>query len=123
MIRSPGLSCWKTGNSVAGPYVLAGSSMGGYVAAAAANKSQPLGLFLMAPAFYMKGYEAYTPAVPACPVTIVHGWHDAIVPWQNSTRFGADASARVILLNSDHYLTDVLAELKEEFAGFLRELG
>ena len=104
------------------PFVLVGSSMGGHVAAAAANSCQPLGLFLLAPAFYMPGYEAYTPTAPGCPITIVHGWHDDIIPWQNSTRYGAEASARVILLDSDHRLVDVLPELGEEFTLFLRLL-
>jgi pimeloyl-ACP methyl ester carboxylesterase len=106
----------------ADPFVLVGSSMGGYVAAAAATISRPLGLFLMAPAFYVPGYEAFTPTAPECPVIIVHGWHDEIIPWQNSTRFGSAAAARVILLNSDHHLVDVLPELEKEFAEFLRLL-
>src|SRR3982074_1152489 len=38
------------------PLVLVGSSMGGYVSAAAAARLQPRGLFLLAPAFYMTGY-------------------------------------------------------------------
>ncbi len=40
------------------PMVLVGSSMGGHVSAAAAGELQPRGLFLLAPAFYMAGYEA-----------------------------------------------------------------
>jgi fermentation-respiration switch protein FrsA (DUF1100 family) len=70
----------------------------------------------------MPGYEAHTPAAPGCPVTIVHGWHDEIIPWQNSTRYGAEAAARVILLDSDHGLGDVLPELNEELTRFLRLL-
>jgi pimeloyl-ACP methyl ester carboxylesterase len=109
-------------SSATHPFVLVGSSMGGHVAAVAANTSQPLGLFLLAPAFYMPGYEAHTPSAPDCPVTIVHGWHDVIIPWQNSTRYGAEAAARVILLDSDHGLGDVLPELNEELTRFLRLL-
>lgn len=101
------------------PYVLVGSSMGGYVAAAVANTGSPLGLFLMAPAVYVPGYENYTPAAPPCPVVIVHGWHDEVIPWQNGARFGAGADARVVLVNSDHGLASALPELTEELRRFL----
>ena len=101
------------------PFVLVGSSMGGHVAAAAANRYLPRGLFLMAPAFYMPGYEEHTPAYPNCPVTIVHGWHDEIVPWQNSVRFAESGSANLVLLDSDHRLTDVLDDIARQFQLFL----
>ena len=104
------------------PYVLVGSSMGGHVAAAVATMTQPAGLFLMAPAFYVPGYEEYTPGVPECPVVIVHGWHDEVIPWQNSARFGAAANARVVFMNSDHRLIDVLPEIGQELKLFLNTL-
>jgi predicted esterase len=113
--------------SIKTPYVLAGSSMGGYVAAAVASETQlpgqPLGLFLMAPAFYVPGYEEHTPEVPGCPVVIVHGWHDEVIPWQNSARFGADADARVVFMNSDHRLIDVLPQIGQELKLFLDSLA
>src|SRR6266851_3076515 len=52
------------------PVVLVGSSMGGYVSAAAASELGARGLFLLAPAFYMAGYEQYTPQDVACPTVI-----------------------------------------------------
>ena len=88
------------------PLVLVGSSMGGYVSAAAAGRLQPRGLFLLAPAFYMTGYEEYTPRDVACPTAIVHGWHDAIVPVENSIRWAREHQAALHLLNSDHRLED-----------------
>jgi predicted alpha/beta-hydrolase family hydrolase len=109
------------------PYVLAGSSMGGHVAADVASQvkshGQLLGLFLMAPAFYVPGYEEHTPEVPECPVVIVHGWHDEVIPWQNSARFGADAEARVVFMNSDHRLIDVLPQIGQELKLFLDSLA
>src|ERR1700736_4251619 len=41
------------GKVLNGPLVLVGSSMGGYVSAAAATELGARGLFLLAPAFYM----------------------------------------------------------------------
>src|SRR5258708_34120743 len=67
-----------------GPLVLVGSSMGGHVSAAAAARAQARGLFLLAPAFHMPGFEAYTPQDVCCPTVIVHAWRDDIVPAANS---------------------------------------
>jgi pimeloyl-ACP methyl ester carboxylesterase len=94
------------GKELADPLVLVGSSMGGYVAAAAASQLGARGLFLLAPAFYMAGYEEYTPQDVACPTAIVHGWHDVIVPVENSIRWAREHQAALHLLNSDHRLED-----------------
>src|SRR5260370_23028113 len=69
-----------TASRLPGPLVLVGSSMGGHVAAAAAGRVQARGLFLLAPAFYMPGYEAHTPPGVSCPTAVVHGWRDDIRP-------------------------------------------
>jgi pimeloyl-ACP methyl ester carboxylesterase len=103
--------------------VLAGSSMGGFVAAAVAAELPVRGLFLMAPAFYVPGYEAHVPPPPACPVTIVHGWRDDVVPWEGSVRYAQPARARLVLLDGDHRLTSSLREVSALFRVFLREIG
>ncbi len=102
---------------------LAGSSMGGFVAAAVAARYPVRGVFLMAPAFYVPGYEQHVPPPPACPVTIVHGWRDAVVPWQGSVRYAESARARLALLDGDHRLTANLAEIRVIFGLFLAELN
>jgi surfactin synthase thioesterase subunit len=104
------------------PIALVGSSMGGFVAATAAAELPALGLFLMAPAFYVPGYEQYVPPPPACPVTIVHGWRDDVVPWDGSVRYAARSRARLTLIDGDHRLTANLGEVTELFRMFLREL-
>lgn len=108
--------------SCAVPLVLAGSSMGGFVSAAVAAEWPVRGLFLMAPAFYVPGYEQYVPPPPACPVSIVHGWRDDVVPWEGSVRYARDGRARLTLIDGDHRLTDNLPELSAIFGLFLREL-
>lgn len=105
-----------------GTMALAGSSMGGFVAAAVAAKWPARGLFLMAPAFYVPGYEQHVPPHPSCPVTIVHGWRDDVVPWQSSLRYAQDFRARLALIDGDHRLTDRIGEVSGLFALFLREL-
>ncbi len=105
----------------AAPIALAGSSMGGFVSAAVAARLPVRGLFLMAPAFYVPGYEPYVPP-PVCPVSIVHGWRDEVVPWEGSVRYGQDCRARLTLIDGDHRLTENLGELARLFGMFLAEL-
>ncbi len=86
-----------------GPIVLVGSSMGGYVSAAAANDVRPLGLFVLAPAFLMAELPDITP--PAVPTEIVHGWGDDVVPVANSIQYAQQTSATLHLVDGDHRLT------------------
>jgi pimeloyl-ACP methyl ester carboxylesterase len=94
------------GRQLAGPLALVGSSMGGHVAAAAANRLETAALFLLAPAFYMPGFEQYTPQGIKVPTVIVHGWHDEIVPVNNSIRWAREHAAALHLLDSGHRLED-----------------
>src|ERR1700685_2931962 len=105
------------------PVVLVGSSMGAHVSAAAASVLGPRGLFLLAPAFYMAGYEEYTPQDVACPTAIVHGWHDGIVPVGNSIRWAREHQAALHLLNSDHRLEDQIDAIRLLLRAFLTALG
>jgi pimeloyl-ACP methyl ester carboxylesterase len=105
------------------PMVLVGSSMGGHVSAAAASRLGARGLFLLAPAFYMAGYEEYTPQDVACPTAIVHGWHDDIVPVENSIRWAREHRAALHVLNSDHRLEDQIAAICLLLRAFLAALG
>jgi fermentation-respiration switch protein FrsA (DUF1100 family) len=106
------------------PAILAGSSMGGYVALAAASEAGAAGLFLMAPALYVPGYESIpVPPPPGCPVTIVHGWRDDVLHWSGSTRYGELSGARVVLVPDGHRLVADLPALGRLFCLFLDELG
>jgi pimeloyl-ACP methyl ester carboxylesterase len=100
--------------------VLVGSSMGGHVAAAAAASLGCGGLFLMAPAFFMPGYEHLTPAAVDCPVEIVHGWRDDVVPVEHSVRWARACGATLHLLDDDHRLTARLEEICALFDLFLK---
>jgi pimeloyl-ACP methyl ester carboxylesterase len=105
------------------PLVLVGSSMGGHVAATASARLPDVrGLFLIAPAFFMPGYEAITPEPRAARVAIVHGWHDQVVPVENSIRFAALYRAELHILDGDHRLTDRLFEINRFFNWFLDDI-
>jgi len=105
-----------------GPLVLVGSSMGGHVSAAAAARTQSRGLFLLAPAFYMPGFEAHTPQDVSCPTVIVHGWRDDIVPVDNSIRWAREHRAALHILESDHRLEDKIEEICSLLRSFLTDL-
>lgn len=105
-----------------GPVVLVGSSMGGHVAAAAASRVGARGLFLLAPAFYMPGLEAYTPQDVACPTVIVHGWRDDVVPVDHGIRWAREHRAELHVLDSDHRLEDKIDEICRLLRSFLAGL-
>jgi len=103
--------------------VLVGSSLGGHIATAASIELQAAGLFLMAPAFYMPGFEQYTPKPAACPITIIHGWNDDIVPVDNSIRYAREHRATLHVIDSDHRMTAQIDMIVACFNLFLRNLA
>ncbi len=110
-------------SGIEGPLLLVGSSMGGHVATAAAEAVGAVGLFVLAPAFFMKGYEELTPQPPKLPICIVHGWRDDIVPVENSIRFARDCGATVHLVDGDHRLTGNIEEINEYLRLFVGKIS
>jgi surfactin synthase thioesterase subunit len=104
------------------PVVLVGSSLGGHVAAAAAARLRARGVFLLAPAFYMPGFEAHTPRDLPCPAAIVHGWRDTIVPVDNSIRWARETRAELHIVDSDHRLEDQIPAICRLLVEFLRTI-
>ncbi len=101
------------------PYILVGTSMGGYVSAVAGLNNQPMGLFLISPAVYMDGYAEAELEKLDCPVTVVHGWQDDIVPVDNVIRFASAAKADLHVFDGGHRLREKLAETETCFEQFL----
>ena len=105
-----------------GELLLVGSSLGAHVATAVSTQVPTRGLFLLAPAFFMPGYEQYTPQPAACPITIVHGWNDDVVPVANSVRFAGQYKCTLHVLDSDHRLTASIADICQYLDLFLRKV-
>lgn len=103
--------------------ILVGSSMGGHVATAAAQRLGAAGLFVLAPAYYMPGYEALTPPPPSMPICIVHGWHDDVVPVDNSIRYARDCAATLHLVDGDHRLTANIDEINTYLELFINGIA
>lgn len=106
-------------SSVEGPVVLAGSSMGGYVAVRASQSYDVAGLFLISPALYLPHYPACDLTPKAASVVIVHGLHDEVVPYQNSVAFSKAHAAELHGLAGDHSLQDVTPAVARLFRNFL----
>jgi alpha/beta superfamily hydrolase len=102
--------------------VLIGSSMGAYVATVAAEALKPKGLFLLAPAFYLPGYQRTEFNPPADLTLVIHGWQDDIVPPEHSWRFCQTHRICLKMLNTGHRLISELPLLAEEFDRFLTGL-
>lgn len=101
--------------------ILAGSSMGGYVSLVAAEELSPKGVFLLAPALYMPGYQrqAY---VGHQYLEIVHGWADDVIPPEHSIRFAQEAQCTLHLISGDHRLNTSLEQVERLFEQFLMSL-
>ena len=102
------------------PFVLAGSSMGGYVSMVAAEKFSPIGIFLLAPALYVDGYlhQEYKLDLPN--ITIVHGWSDDVIPMQNSIKYAQQAKCNLHLIDGDHRLNSSIVLVDDLFNSFLK---
>ena len=57
--------------------------------------------------------------LPPVPLAIVHGWHDEIVPWEDSLKFAQERRAALHLLDADHGLHGPLPEICALLAQFL----
>lgn len=102
--------------------ILVGSSMGGHVATAAAEAVGAAGLFVLAPAYFMPGYEDLTPNAPELPLAIVHGWRDDVVPVENSIRFAAACRAELHVIDGDHRLTENIDEINYYLKRFIQRI-
>lgn len=103
-----------------GPLVLAGSSLGAWISGAASLQLPVKGLFLMAPPIAMHG------AVPLdaarVPTSIIHGWHDELIPAAEVVDWARERDARLLLVDDSHRLSAHVAASAEAFAQLLASL-
>lgn len=104
-----------------GHLVLVGSSLGGYVSLAAAPTLHAGGVFLMAPALQGPGIPALPRGLPDCPVALVHGWRDEVIPYEQSMRFASEHRLALHLVEADHRMHAAIPFLRYLFQYFLIE--
>ncbi len=102
-----------------GPVILVGSSMGGYVSLVASESQKVAGVFLLAPALQMPGYEKQRYHSKAQRIAIVHGWSDDICDPQHSIDYARQVGCSLHLVDGDHRLNSSLAQVLVLFGGFL----
>ena len=121
-IEDPEIRANKLRDAIKGidtPVILVGSSMGSYVSLRACNSEQVTGLFLMAPAVFMPGYDNTDISPGDRQTLVIHGWQDDIVPVDNALRFASEYGTELLVLNDDHVLRHSLERLCIEFRRFL----
>jgi predicted alpha/beta-hydrolase family hydrolase len=103
-----------------GPLVLAGSSLGAWISGAASLQVPVRGLFLMAPPIAMQGALPLDAA--RVPTSIIHGWHDELIPATDVVDWARERDARLLLVDDSHRLSDHVAASAEAFAALLARL-
>jgi pimeloyl-ACP methyl ester carboxylesterase len=108
--------------NVAGPLVLAGSSMGAFVSARVSLLLPVRGLFLMAPPIMLEGFDIRLDAARV-PTRIVHGWDDELIPAIEVARWAGARKDHAIFVNDSHRLAAHVDFCAEEFGRFLQGLA
>lgn len=103
-----------------GPLVLAGSSLGAWISGMASLQVPVRGLFLMAPPVAMQGASPLDAA--RVPTSIIHGWHDELIPATEVADWARARDARLLLVDDTHRLSEHVAASAEAFAALLASL-
>ncbi len=106
----------------AGPLVLAGSSMGAFISAQVSLNVPVAGLFLMAPPIQLQGYDMAL-KTSTVPISVVHGWHDELIPAEAVCQWAAQQQVRLCVVNDDHRLSQHVDFCAQQFALFLGSLS
>lgn len=102
------------------PFLLVGSSMGGYVSMICASEfSHCQGVFLLAPALFMPHYSDYGYAPVTDNIVIVHGSNDEIVPVTGSEAFAEQHANTLHIVEDGHRLIETLPQTEQWFDDFL----
>src|SRR5918993_1794260 len=100
-----------------GPLVLAGSSLGAWVAGQVSLQVPVAGLFLMAPPIRLDA--AHPLRAAAVPTAIVHGWDDELIPAQDVVAWAHGRRARLLMVDDTHRLSAHVAASADAFAALL----
>ena len=103
-----------------GPLVLAGSSLGAWVSAQVSLQVPLRGLFLMAPPIWPG--EKHAMQAAQVPISILHGWHDELIPAQEVVDWAQARNARLLLVDDSHRLTAHVDTTARAFAELLESL-
>jgi predicted alpha/beta-hydrolase family hydrolase len=103
-----------------GPLVLAGSSLGAWIAGRVSLQVPTAALFLMAPPIRLQA--EYPLDAARVPTAIVHGWDDELIPAADVVEWAASRRARLLLVDDDHRLGAHVDAAAGAFAALLGSL-
>jgi len=104
-----------------GPLVLAGSSLGAWIAGRVSLQVPIAGLFLMAPPIQL---DADHPLEAArVPTSIIHGWDDELIPAVDVVAWARARRARLLLVDDGHRLSAHVDASARAFAALLSDLA
>lgn len=103
-----------------GPVVLGGSSLGAYISAIASLQVPTRALFLMVPPTRMGAMPALD--APPVPTSVVHAWHDELIPAGEVVAWAQARSARLLLVDDSHRLSAHVETTAQAFAQLLESL-
>jgi len=106
--------------ATSGPLVLAGSSLGAYIAGRVSLQVPVAALFLLAPPVRMG--DAAPMEAAAVPTSIVHGWDDELIPATEVVAWAAPRRARLLLVDDSHRLSAHVQASADAFAALLAGL-
>jgi predicted alpha/beta-hydrolase family hydrolase len=104
-----------------GPLVLAGSSLGAWIAGHASLQVPVAGLFLMAPPIVLD--PAHPLQAARVPTSIVHGWDDELIPAAHGVEWAHARRARLLLVDDSHRLSAHVDASADAFAALLTALS
>ena len=105
-----------------GDFALVGSSMGGYVSQVVSERVNATGVFLLAPALYIPGYQCQQYTKKSSILEIVHGWSDDVIPPEHSIRFAREVKCSLHLIDGDHRLNSSINTVSILFEQFIRSI-
>lgn len=103
-----------------GPLVLAGSSLGAWIAGHVSLQMPVAGLFLMAPPVRLDA--AHPLQAAEVPLSVVHGWDDELIPAADVVGWTCARRGRLLLVDDTHRLSSNVEASADAFAALLRSL-
>lgn len=103
-----------------GPLVLAGSSLGAWIAGHVSLQVPVAGLFLMAPPVRLNA--AHPLQAAEVPLSVVHGWDDELIPAADVVGWTCARRGRLLLVDDTHRLSAHVEASADAFAALLRTL-
>lgn len=102
--------------------ILVGGSMGGYSSVWVSQFVHVKGLFLLAPALYLEGYDDFNLPLKCKNITTIYGLDDEIIPEENIIKFSKQTNSPLHIISDNHALNNSDQTILSLFEIFLENL-